>query len=182
MWTMFWIRVAATIVGGIVLSFMLWVLKQIGWTPAVKLWRLIGKGMSWVRGRLSLVKSRVVESLPHWKNKRLSGEAETLRGEVESLRERVQQLEENAKETRWLELETRRDAYVRICRKLASDIRVTASDGPRVLVKLENDVSDLSTEAQDGYFSLVPSKGKVNANKWIADVELSRCNLRALWG
>jgi len=174
MLTTFWLGVAATIVGSIVLSFVVWVLKQFEVTPAVKLWRLISKGISWIVGRLLLMSSRAVGILPHRRHKLLRGDTDSLQETVELLQERVQELEESVKETRWLELDTRRDTYRRVCHRLSPNVHVTAVDGPKVLVRIGNEVPGLSAADERQYFSMVPSEGKVNATKWIVDAELSR--------
>ena len=98
----------------------------------------------------------------------------TLEEELERLRGRIEMLEEDCRETRWLELETRRDIYVRICRELAPDLRVADDYEPKILVTLRNDVVGLTDDAPGRYFSLVPSEGNPSSNKWVADASLSR--------
>ena len=178
MWTMFWITVAATIVGGIVLSFMLWVLKRTGWTPAVGLSRWIGKGVSRIHGRLASMGSWAVKALPPYrKHEQLQSETDSLRSEVESLQKSVQQLEEFSKNTRWLELESRRVAYVHLCRELAPHI-VADSHGPNILVTLKNVVQGITDDVDGAYFYLLgPTRrepeDKPNISTWVADAKLS---------
>ena len=166
----FWLSAAGTAF----VSVLFWLLKLIGWGPAVRSWQRIHTGMSRILARLSAMGLRIVGALPHQQNKQLQGVTDSLRAEVESLQKRVRELEKRSRDTRWLELETRRKIYVRICRKLAPDIRVADDYEPKVLVRLPNDVASQLGEVTRAYFSLVPSDGRTNGNKWVADAELSK--------
>lgn len=165
----FWLSAAGTAFA----SAVFWLLKRIGWGPAVRSWQWIRRRMSSIRGRLSALGQRLGGALPHRQNKQMQDKTDSLRAEVESLQERVQELERRSRHTRWLELETRRNMYVRICRELAPDIRVASDYEPKVLVRLQNDVAPLIEDATVKYFSLVPSERKTNGDKWVADATLS---------
>lgn len=166
----FWLSAAGTAF----VSVAFWLLKRIGWRPAVWSWQQIGRGVSRIRDCLSSMGSWVAGALPHRQHKQLQGETESLRDEVRSLRTCVRQLEKDSRDTRLLELETRRNIYVRICRTLAPDIRVADDYEPKVLVRLRNDVASLTHDAKHDYFSLVPSEGRTTGNKWVADATLSK--------
>lgn len=137
-----------------------------------------GKRMNRIRGRLSGSGAWRAKISPSYrKSEQAQSETDLLRAEVELLQERVRQVEEFAKDTRWLELERRRDAYVRIGRKLAPDIIVADPRQPRILVTLKNEASGVTDDMNDVYFYLVAgakSKKKDNASEWVADEKLSR--------
>ena len=122
----------------------------------IRLWSWTGKLMSQIRGRFSVRGSPVAKALPPCgKNERLQDEIDSLRSEVASLYKRIQQLEEFAKNTRWLELESRRVAYVQLCRELAPYISVVDSHEPKILVTLKNVVRGITDDVDGEYFGLV---------------------------
>lgn len=126
-----------------------------------------------MRRFLSAIRGRV-GTLSGGRKRNLEREIKSLRGAVELMRERIERIDEDGRETRWLALETRRNIYSRICEPLAPDVHVASDYEPKVLVTLRNDVTGLTDDAKGEYFSLVPSEGSRNGNKWVADASLSR--------
>lgn len=108
--------------------------------------------------------------MPNRRYESIVRELESLRAELVSLREQVSQQEAFGQDSRWLELQNRRDAYVRVCRELAPRIRVDNDQEPKLLVRLLTGVSD---DAEREYFWLVPS-GPVGKNKWVVHPQLSK--------
>lgn len=90
-----------------------------------------------------------------------------LEAEVERLRQLSRSQLQMIDDNRLLELESRRDAYVRICREVAPHIDGLADPyEPKLVVSLH---------LEDGavqYHSIKPS-GSISAGKWIADRTLS---------
>ncbi|MDE0256858.1 MAG: hypothetical protein OXR82_00540 [Gammaproteobacteria bacterium] len=102
-------------------------------------------------------------------------ELEELKAEIESLRERIRKQETLSRENRFLELEARGDAYVRVCGRLAPHIRVDDAYEPKVLVRIQHDSAEVLTDRYGEYFSLVPSDGRTDGDRWVADASLSAC-------
>lgn len=169
MFTELWMDVVA----GLVLAIMFGVWKR-SRTVLVWFWRQVARGFRWVCQFLSGIASTIGSILFHRRYKALAADLESLKDDVESLREQVNRQEVFSNENRWLELETRRDAYVRVCRKLAPDI-VVANHEPKLLVRLKDvDLANVTYMEDDEYFYLVPFERDAHDNKWAADANLSR--------
>ncbi|WP_419943477.1 hypothetical protein [Candidatus Palauibacter sp.] len=111
----------------------------------------------------------------HEEERRLK-EREELR-EIASFAERLHAQEMFSNRNRWLELESRRDAYARVCRRRTrrtqQSIQVVSRHEPKILVTLrDSHVLDSDSENTEiEYFTLTPSKG-IESNRWVADKEL----------
>ena len=89
-------------------------------------------------------------------------ELDILREAVTALRDTQNQIREVIVASRWLELEGRRDTYVRICRKLAPNIEVHGRE-PKVLARMAD---------QDGPYSYLMPYGDGH-DEWLAESALS---------
>ena len=90
---------------------------------------------------------------------------------IASFAERLHAQERFSDRNRWLELESRRDAYVRVCRRLTPSIYVADRYQPKILVTLTDSVPDFDSEVE--YFSITPSEN-IGSNKWVADKQLGK--------
>lgn len=133
------------------------------------LWRQAGKGMSWSRKHSLRMITTMGPILPKRRYKALADEVEARKDEVTSLQEKLKMLEQYVIENRYLHMESRRNAYVRLCRKLAPTVNVSDHREPRLLVTLP---VPLLEDGDHGYFSL-SLLGNIGDNKWAADVKLS---------
>ena len=135
---------------------ILGILRWIGFKPVVKLFGRAGALAGWVRGqavRLLILKR--------------SGRKETP-SEIKErwIQDQIRRHERLIHENRYLALQNRRDAYVRVCRQLAPDIHVDSDHEPKLLVWIRD-----GNEPE--YVWLTPS-GEIENNRWATHPDLSR--------
>ncbi len=147
-----------------------WLFNDAVWVIPFCLW-IAGVLWSIRRDRESKEQERSRNETLRREERRLE-EREELK-EIVSFVERLQAQEVLSNRNRWLELESRRDAYARICRRRTrrtqQSIAVVSRHEPKILVTLR-DSSD-STDTEIEYFTLTPSKG-IESNRWVANKEL----------